>query len=185
MRKLIRYRRRLALTDYKRRVALLKSGCPRVVIRKSNRGIIAQVLEYDEKGDRVLASANSKELKGYGWPPHRNLPTAYLTGALLAKKAKALALKPMVLDTGLYKPIKSSVIFAAAKGCIDAGLKVSFSASVDESRIRGDHIASYAKLLAENPERLKRQFSSYAKGSVDAAGLPSMFDAAKGKIISA
>ncbi len=59
----------------------------RVVVRKSNRGISMQVVEYDRSGDKIIASSNSKELKGMGWEPRCNIPTAYLTGMLLGKQA--------------------------------------------------------------------------------------------------
>ena len=82
-------RRREALTDYKRRLALVKSGMDRVVVRKTNKRIIGQIIRFNEKGDVVLSSADSNELrKAYGWPSRRNKSTAYLTGLLLAKKAK-------------------------------------------------------------------------------------------------
>jgi len=92
-------RRRLGLTNYKKRIALVKSGLDRVVVRKSNRNIIGQVVRYNEKGDLVLAHVNSKELLKYNWPVRANKPTAYLTGLLLAKKYKQD--EELVLDIGL------------------------------------------------------------------------------------
>ncbi len=94
---------------------------PRLVVRKSNRAHHMQVIKYEENGDKVVASVNSRELKEMGWEPRCNIPTAYLTGLLLAKKWKG---EGDSLDIGLYKPVKGSVVFAAAKGAQDGGLKL-------------------------------------------------------------
>ncbi len=45
-------RRRLGLTNYKRRLALVKGNMDRVVVRKTNKRIIGQVVSYEEKGDK-------------------------------------------------------------------------------------------------------------------------------------
>ena len=55
-------RRKLSLTNYKKRLAMVKGGLDRVVVRKSNKNIMGQIVRYDEKGDAVIASADSKEL---------------------------------------------------------------------------------------------------------------------------
>ncbi len=179
---MIRERRKAALTNYKRRIALLKGGSHRVVVRKTNKGIIMQIVGYDPKGDVVLFSANSFELAKFNWPARSNMPTAYLTGLLLAKKARAAAKDELVLDIGLYKPVKSSVIFAAAKGSIDGGLRIKGSIEVDEGRIRGDHIAKYASTLKAGGAN--RQFSAYNEKKVDLAGMGRLFDDVKDKIMS-
>ncbi|MGC8669798.1 MAG: 50S ribosomal protein L18 [Candidatus Micrarchaeia archaeon] len=153
---MIRKRRRLSLTNYKKRIALLKSGLPRLVIRKSNRSVVLQIAEYDQKGDKILASANSHMLEKYDWEPRANRPTAYLTGLLLAKKCKDLKLGDVILDLGLYKPIKNSLIFAAAKGAQDGGIKLKGSIEVDEKLINGEYIEKYAKSLDDN--KFKKQF---------------------------
>jgi large subunit ribosomal protein L18 len=183
MHRLIRERRKAALTNYKRRVALLKGGQPRVVVRKTNTGLIMQVITYDPKGDKVLAAAHSFELGKFNWPAHKNMPTAYLTGLLLARKAKSIAKDEMVLDIGLYKPVKSSLIFAAAKGSIDGGLKIKADIKVDETRIRGEHIAKYAGSL--KGDALKKQFSTYTSKNIDLANIGKLFDDAKSKIMNA
>ena len=83
-------RKRLGLTDYNRRLNLLKSGKYRLVIRKSLSNLIAQLVGFDANGDRVVVSAHTKELsKDFGWRVNRgNVPSAYLTGFLLGLKAK-------------------------------------------------------------------------------------------------
>lgn len=169
----IRRRRLSAETDYKKRVKELKGGMPRLVIRKSNRGIIAQIIDYTEDGDKVIASANSNELRKMKWEPRCNIPTAYLTGLLLSKKwSKGNA----VLDLGLYKPMKGSVIFAAAKGAQDGGLKVLGNIEMDAARISGAHIESYAK-------EKKERFTGYTKAGFDVSSMKAKFEEAKKGII--
>lgn len=158
--RIYRSRRAKSLTDYKRRIELLKGGMDRLVVRKTNRYVIMQVIEYKENGDVVTASANSKELAKYGWEPRRNIPTAYLTGILLSKRIKNKD-SEIVLDMGLYKPVKNSLIFAAAKGCIDSGMKLRSGIEFDESRLSGNHISEFAAKVKESPETYKNQFSKY------------------------
>lgn len=179
----IKVRRRSALTNYKRRIALLKGGAARVVVRRSNRGVTMQLVGYKPDGDVVLASAKSVELKKFEWQPRANLPTAYLTGMLLAKKAQAAGTSESVLDIGLYKPVKSALVFAAAKGAADGGIKLLNGIEVDVGRVSGKHIAEYAKALAQKDAgAYKRQFGAYAKAGLDPQKLPEMFEAAKKRI---
>ncbi|MCL5430067.1 MAG: 50S ribosomal protein L18 [Candidatus Marsarchaeota archaeon] len=180
--KMIRKRRREARTDYNKRIALLKGGIPRVVIRKSNRCIVAQIVSFTPTGDKVLTGAHSRELIKYEWQPRSNIPTAYLTGMLLAKKAKQLKLDRLVLDMGLYKPVKSNVIFAAAKGAADNGLKLSHGIEFDEKRLSGAHIAEYANMLKKDQAMFSRQFSGYEKSKFDASKINENFEKAKAKL---
>jgi large subunit ribosomal protein L18 len=128
MAKTIRRRRLENKTDYKARLELLKSGRARLIARKSNRFIIAQIVTSELAQDKVLATANSKELLAKGWPKEKSgslksLPAAYLTGMLLVKKLKS-PVKEAILDSGMYRNVKKSRIYAVVKGAIDAGLKV-------------------------------------------------------------
>ena len=93
MQKTQRRRRKEAKTDYKSRFSLLKSGKPRLVVRKSNRYILVQLVSSDIAQDKIIVRASSKELLSLGWPKekHGSLKTllaAYLTGYLLARKGK-------------------------------------------------------------------------------------------------
>lgn len=118
-------RRRNALTNYHKRLKLLKSGLPRIVVRKSLKYTIVQVVEYHPEGDRVLVSRTSRILKRYGWPyACGNISSAYLTGYLVGHLAKKLGISQAVLDAGLLKPTKGGRIFAALRGIIDAGIDV-------------------------------------------------------------
>ena len=129
--KTIRRRRKAAKTDYKARLALLKSEKPRLVIRKTNRYIVVRLVESDIAQDKVIASANSKELLAKSWPKEsegslKSLPAAYLTGYLLVKKIKSIP-KAVVLDMGMQRNVHGGRIFAALNGAVDAGLKIAHS----------------------------------------------------------
>jgi large subunit ribosomal protein L18 len=182
---MIRKRRRNSTTNYSKRIAMLKGGLPRIVVRRSNRGILMQVVEYSESGDKVLISANSSELTEYAWQPRGNMPTAYLTGCLLARKARDLKQPEYILDIGLVKPIKSSVVFAAAKGSIDSGLKMRNTIEVDQKRIAGGHISEHAAKLHTDGAKYKRQFSKYIEVGFAPENIAQAFEQAKKKISGA
>lgn len=185
MRKLMRARRRRALTNYKKRIALLKSGLARVVVRKSNRAISMQIAEYGSGGDRILQSVNSKELKAFGWEPRGNTPTAYLTGLLLAKKAKgSMKDRRLVLDMGLYRPVKGSVIFAAAKGSVDGGINIVSNIEFDAKRLSGAHIAAYSIMGDALAKASKSQFAAYEKAGFDVSRMSERFEEVKKKLVS-
>jgi large subunit ribosomal protein L18 len=118
-------RRREGKTDYRHRLKQLKSGVPRAVVRKTLTKTIVQFIKYDQTGDKVLAQAVSTELKKFGWDGScSNIPSAYLTGLLAAKRAKGSKVKEAVLDIGLHSPTKGSKMFASLKGIIDGGVEV-------------------------------------------------------------
>jgi len=172
----IRNRRRSATTNYRKRVAMLKGGMKRLVVRRSNKTVTMQIIEYEEKGDKIVASANSRELKGMGWEPRCNIPTAYLTGMLLAKKINDKK-SDFVLDIGLYRPVKGSVIFAAAKGFKDNGANLRGDIEFDNARLSGTHIANYATNAKETD--YKTHFSSYIKSGFDVKGITQKFESVK------
>jgi large subunit ribosomal protein L18 len=182
--RMIKKRRRTAVTDYRKRIALLMGGMPRVVIRKSNRNITMQIVGFEPSGDRILAGVNSNELRKYDWAPRSNTPTAYLTGLALAQKAKKLNLGEAVVDIGIYKPGKASVIFAAAKGAADGGLKIRNSIQFDEKRLMGAHISEYAKLIKSDNQKYTKQFSGYREGGFNVEDIGSLFENAKKKILA-
>lgn len=147
--KVSQYRRkREGRTDYKKRLKMLVSGIPRLVVRKTNKNIIVQLVEYSENGDRVIVTANSSDLKKNGWKyATANLPAAYLTGMLAAQHAKKKGVEKAIVDLGLQSPKAKSRLYAAVKGAIDNGLDVPASEDVfpDADRISGKHIAAYSK----------------------------------------
>ncbi len=163
-------RKREGKTNYKKRLGLLKGGKPRLVIRGSSKNIIAQIIKYEIKGDKVIAASSSKELEKLGWKFSRsNIPAAYLTGLLLGKKASSQKLGEMVLDSCLRVLARGGRICAALKGCIDAGLDVKCDESIlpSDDKVKGKHIVDYAVI----------------KKDMGGQKLPSVFDEVKKKII--
>ncbi|MBS3132302.1 50S ribosomal protein L18 [Candidatus Woesearchaeota archaeon] len=175
-------RKREGRTNYKKRIKMLISEKPRLVIRKSLKNIHADIVEFDQKGDKVLASAHSKELEKLGWKFSRgNLPAAYLVGLLAGKKAKAKGVQEAILDIGLNKSVKGSRLYAALSGVVDAGVNVPHDKSVlpAKERVQGEHIAKFA---AEAKGNYKMQFSNYDRNGVDAADIKKYFNDIKSKI---
>lgn len=183
-------RRRERKTDYRLRKKLVISKLPRLVVRKTNRNFIAQVVMATVIGDVVIASAHSRELrKKFGWLGSlNNLPAAYLVGLLCGLRAAAKGIEKAILDIGLHTPSRGAAVFAAMKGFVDAGIEVPHDESIlpDETRIRGEHIAKYAELLAStNKERYIRYFSEYLARGLPPENLPEHFDTIKEKILEA
>lgn len=146
-------RKMIGRTNYRKRLALLLSNKPRLVVRKSSRNINVQLIQYAKEGDAVLASADSTQLKKYGWILGTgNLPTAYLTGLLAGRKAMEKGIKEAILDSGFHTSVKGSRIYSAVKGALDAGVKIPCSEEMipPEDRIKGRHISDYAKINKKN-----------------------------------
>lgn len=150
-------RRREGRTDYRHRAALLRGKLPRAVVRKSNRNITVQLVTYDDKGDKVLASAVSTELADMGWSKSgKSTPGAYLTGLLAGKRAAEKGLETAVLDIGLREPVKGALIFAALKGLVDAGLDIPHSDKMfpSDDRVAGKHMKDAAAMFAEAKKKI-------------------------------
>ena len=136
-------RRRELRTDYYARKKLLTARETRAVVRRSNKNISIQFADFAMEGDKIIASATTKELKAMGWEYScSSIPAAYLVGYLAGKRAVKEGVEYAVLDIGMQNPQYGGVLFAAAKGMIDAGLEVPCSEDVlpDEDRINGKHI---------------------------------------------
>ncbi len=186
--KVPRKRRREGKTNYYKRYRMIKSGQKiRAVIRKTNRYIIVQIIEFAPQGDKTLVGVHSKTLFKLGWKGDpNNTPAAYLTGLLAGLKAKKLGITYAVPDIGLHRAVRGARVFAAIKGLRDAGVDVPASEEVlpTEDRIRGEHIAKYAELLlSKDPEKFKRQFSQILARGLDPRELPKHFEEIKQKII--
>ncbi|OYT42942.1 MAG: 50S ribosomal protein L18 [Candidatus Aenigmarchaeota archaeon ex4484_56] len=137
-------RRREGKTNYKRRLALLKSGKPRIVIRISNNFISLQLVDYSEKGDITRFSFCSKKLSNFGWKfSKKNIPAAYLSGLLFGKLCQNNKINSAVLDLGIRRITKGNKVFAVLKGCVDSGVDISHSNKnfPSENRIMGEHIS--------------------------------------------
>lgn len=156
------------LTDYQARKNLIvqdlnKYGTPkfRLVVRFTNKDIVAQIAYAKVKGDIVLAAAYAHELPGYGIKTGlTNYAAAYATGLLLARRAlaklkmdkqyvgvvnadgKYFVVEPsddgprpfyVLLDVGLTRTSTGNRVFGAMKGAADGGLDVPHS----ERRLAG------------------------------------------------
>lgn len=155
---------------------------PRMVVRKSLKNVVAQIIEYHPEGDRVIASASSKELQKKGWKLHGgNLVSGYLVGYLLGTKLKA---KKAILDIGLQTCVNGCCIYAVLKGAVDAGMKIAYSEDVlpKEDRINGKHISEYAKKIKEDEKAFEKQFSKLIKQGIDPLKMDSYFDEMKKKL---
>lgn len=174
-------RRREGKTDYAKRLNLLKSGTPRFVVRKSNNHMKIQIISYEPKGDNVLISAFSKELRDYGWKGHcGNLSAAYLTGLLAGLKAKKMGITQTVADIGMVMPVHGSASFAAVKGGIDAGLEMPADEEAFPSadRLSGKHVSAYA-----GSAKAKNQFSKLKKEGLAVDKMPEHFESVKKELI--
>jgi len=152
-------RRREGTTDYRRRLALLKSGKHRLVVRRSLRYIRAQIIEFDERGDKTIVATSSDMLRGMGWKfACDNTPAAYLTGLMTGRAAKGKKINDVVLDIGLRPSTKGSRLYAVVKGVVDAGLNVRCDAEMlpSEDRISGKHIAAHNEKFKELPEQFEK-----------------------------
>ncbi len=157
-------RRREGKTNYYYRFRLLLSNKPRMVVRRTNKYIWVHFVQFDIKGDKVIAAAHSRELvKLFGWKGSgKSTCAAYLTGFLAALRFRERGGNEAVLDIGLHKPSPGSRVFAALKGALDAGISIPHGEEVlpSEERIRCEHVAKYAaELVKRDPERYKRLFS--------------------------
>jgi large subunit ribosomal protein L18 len=177
-------RRREQKTDYQARRIMATSEHPRLVVRASNKGIIAQVVKSELDGDKVLTQAASNELlTKYGWQASgKSVPAGYLLGLIAGHKAVKAGIEIAYLDLGLKRPTKGSKIFAVVKGAIDAGLNIPCDSDVipPPERINGGDIAKYAQVI--DPEGYEKIFSVYLRKGLRPESLPDHFEKTKKKI---
>ena len=129
-------RRRLEnKTNYTKRLTLLKGNYLRLVVRKTNKYIILQIVESDDAKDKVLYSVNTRDLLKQGWPTDKSgslksLAASYLAGLLLGKKAKDKIKKSVILDSGLIPNTKGSRVYSVVKGISDSGINIKYDEKV-------------------------------------------------------
>jgi len=91
--------------------------CPRLAVYKSNKSIIAQIID-DTKGETlVYVSTRNKEIK----IKKANKEAAKEVGTLIAKKALEKKIKTVVYDRGGY--IYHGVVKELAEAAREAGLE--------------------------------------------------------------
>jgi large subunit ribosomal protein L18 len=134
-------RRREKKTDYRKRIAYLKSKNPRFVVRKTGKNLHIQIVEHHPKGDKTIFEASASELKKFGFKGNLGTtPASYLTGYLLSKKAKDKLKSELTADFGLSHPT-SERLLAAVKGAVDGGLKMNLGKThLKEDRVKGKHL---------------------------------------------
>jgi large subunit ribosomal protein L18 len=135
-------------TDYKKRLAILKSKKDRFVLRISNSLVNAQIIKYDKDGDKTIIAATSKELVSLGYTGNlKNTPAVYLTSLLLANKAKKQNIEEVVFDLGARNYKSGNKIFAGLKAIVDAGIICPHNekAFPKQDRIEGKVIAGHLK----------------------------------------
>ena len=98
-------RRKAGLTDYRRRLKLLRGRKPRAVVRVSNTRTTCQLVTWAASGDLVTVSVTGSDLsKKYGWPQDfskKSVSASYLVGYAMGKAAKAQGAEEAVLDLSL------------------------------------------------------------------------------------
>jgi large subunit ribosomal protein L18 len=178
-------RKREGRTNYKKRLHILMSNKPRLVVRKSLKNVQAIIVNYAPEGDKIILSANSKELEKMGWKFNKgNVPAAYLTGLLLGEKAKKEGINELVLDIGLNASVKGSRIYAVLAGVLDSNLKIAHDPKMlpSKERLMGKHISDFASKLKGNGF-FEKQFSGYAKKDIDPVNIVRYFENVKNNII--
>lgn len=178
----VQYRRkREGRTNYYKRLKLLKSRTQRLVIRKSLKYLLLQLVEYRAAGDKVIISYNTKSLEKIGWKySKKNLSAAYLGGLMIGKLGLSKKVKEAILDAGLHTSVKGSKIYAAVKGVNDSGLVIPCGKEMypSEDRLTGKHIlAHFNKIKGLNT----LQYSKLKQASFE--NMPAEFSAIKEKII--
>jgi large subunit ribosomal protein L18 len=148
-------RKREGKTNYSKRISLLASARPRLVIRKTLTQFITQVITYHPKGDKVIIGVDGTMLRKKGWKGSvKNIPAAYATGYLLGKKAGQADIKEAIPDIGLHTSLPGAKIYAVVKGAIDAGMNVHCSEEMfpSEDRMQGKHIKNFTDSIEKIKE---------------------------------
>ncbi len=151
-------RKKYGLTDYSKRLKLLKSGEKRFVVRVTNKGVIGQIIEYGENGDHVLLTVTDKSLENYGIKARgNNMQICYLVGYATGIEAHNRDIDYVVLDTGRFNFIPGGRIAACLKGIVDSGIDINHGEDIFPSndRLEGKHL--------KNPIKLKDALKKFKK----------------------
>jgi|TARA_Y100000310_G_scaffold159627_1_gene159230 large subunit ribosomal protein L18 len=176
-------RKRESKTNYHVRLELLKSHTTRMIIRKTSKNVILQLVDYTPDSDKIITSVNTTEVSKYGWKgAKKNIPSSYLAGLLLGKKANKNNIQKAILDLGLHPPIKKSLLYAALKGALDSGLEIPHSKEVipSEDRIKGKHISEFMK---SDSKKSQHQFNKYKQTGITSENIIENFEQTKKKIM--
>jgi large subunit ribosomal protein L18 len=155
-----------------------------MVVRVSNKSVLAQVTNAEIKGDYVIAQAASRDLSQFGWKASgKNTSAAYLVGYLVGKKALEAGITRVNLDIGLRRATHGGKVFAVARGALDAGLEIPCDSDIIPSaeRVSGGTVAKYAEQL-DDPLEYERRFSVYLRRGLRPEELPAHFEEVKAMI---
>uniref|UniRef100_A0A915CMH0 Large ribosomal subunit protein uL18 n=1 Tax=Ditylenchus dipsaci TaxID=166011 RepID=A0A915CMH0_9BILA len=210
-------RRRQGKTDYYARKRLTvqdknKYNTPkyRLIVRFTNKDVIAQIAYSRIEGDVVVCAAYAHELPKYGIKVGlTNYAAAYATGLLLARRH----LKKLNLDS-VYKGVEevngedynveqegdnpNPFMAVLDVGAADGGINVphsetrffgydpeskEYNAEAHRDRIFGKHVSDYMQTLKDGDEAAyKRQFSKFIAAGVAPEGLAEMYKSAHAAI---
>jgi large subunit ribosomal protein L18 len=112
-------------------------------VRISRGRVLVAVTGYDPAGDRVIAAAESAELRALEYSGSLvSTPASYLTGYLAGLRAKSAGTTEAVLDAGLRRPTKGGRLLGALKGLLDAGVAIPHGegAFPKADRLNGTHL---------------------------------------------
>lgn len=177
-------RKREGRTNYRKRLKLLLSGKPRLVIRRSNKHLLLQGVAYSKEGDFIECYASTNELIKLGWKGNTgNIPAAYLAGLLFGKKARSKNLTSFIADIGMYSIVKNSLFFTALKGVADNGIDINLNKKMlpSEDRLKGKHIEDFARLLSD--KNYKKVFSGLIKKGFKPENLTAHFAEIREKML--
>ena len=145
--KVAKRRRRENKTNYSKRLKMLKGETPRIVVRKTNKYIIAQYITSSAAQDKIEMGINSKKLLNHGWPKNfagslKSIPAAYLTGYLFGKTLQKEKKEAPIVDFGMAQTLHKTKLFAFLKGAIDAGIEIKCKkeAFPEEEKIQGKNL---------------------------------------------
>lgn len=176
-------RRREGVTDYRARKRAITSQKTLLVVRISNKNVTSQFMKPTAKGDVVLTSSHSRELKRLGWRGSpKSTPACYLLGLLAGRKAVAAGVKEAVVYNGVVPFIRGSRVAALLKGVKDSGVDVPMGdeAPPAPDRISGKFIADYASsLAADDKDSYEKRFSALLKSGFRPEGYSEEFEKVK------
>jgi large subunit ribosomal protein L18 len=148
MNRVLKRRRRECKTDYKARRIMLESGLRRLVVRKTNKYFILQLVDSVMAQDRVLLTMSSKKLLEHDWDEKKigslkSIPAGYLCGLLFSQKIKVskLGSERVIADLGMSRTLAGCKMFAVIAGLVEGGLDIVANEKVfpPKERLMGEH----------------------------------------------
>ena len=163
-RKIDKRRRRENKTNYNKRLKLLKSEKPRMIVRKTNRYLVVQYVTSEAAKDKVIFGTTTKDLLKKGWPKEfqgslKSIPASYLVGYSAGKRIQKEKLDTPILDLGMVQTLHKTKIFSFVKGLIDSGIKISCKkeAFPEEERIQGKNLKKdFSKYFQEIKSKMEK-----------------------------